>query len=558
MHRARRVTWPLATWAWWCQPLLVPASILITACAILSPTVAMAGPATHFSVSAPGAATAGKAFNFTVTALDASNGAATGYAGTIQFTSTDGAATLPAGYTFTNADAGAHTFSATLDTTGAQTISATDTVTSSIAGTSNAIADNIGPPTISKLFLPDSISVNSATLLSFTLKNPNSNVTFTGVSFTDALPAGLVVASPNHLSNGCGGTIAATSGSGSISLTGGTVAPGQNENGGECFIAAEVRAASAATYSNRTGAISANESGPGATSNTATLTVTSSSASASPPTISTLFLPSQISPGSSTLLSFTLTNPNAVNFTGVAFTDTLPSGLTVASPNNLSNSCGGTVTASSGSSSITLAGGVVGAIPPLATESGGGECFISMEVKAASSGTFDNTTGAISANESGAGATSNTAALAVTSPLPPTISKSFNASSIADGGTTALVFVISNPNSAALTGVSFTDSLPASLLVATPNALTNSCGGTVTAVPKSTSISLSGGTVEASESTVACSISLLVMGTAVGTIKNTTGAITSAQTGPGSPSNTANLTVITSLSPPTNLSATPQ
>src|SRR5216684_2213942 len=92
--------------------------------------------ATHFSVSAPASATAGTAFNFTVTALDQFNNTATGYAGTVHFTSSDGAATLPANSTLTN---GVGTFSATLKTAGAQTITATDTVTASITGTSNAI-----------------------------------------------------------------------------------------------------------------------------------------------------------------------------------------------------------------------------------------------------------------------------------------------------------------------------------------------------------------------------------------------------------------------------------
>jgi hypothetical protein len=76
-------------------------------------------------------------FNFPVTALDASNSPVSGYAGTVHFSSTDAQAGLPANSTLTN---GAGSFSATLKTLGNQTISATDTVTPAITGTSNAIS----------------------------------------------------------------------------------------------------------------------------------------------------------------------------------------------------------------------------------------------------------------------------------------------------------------------------------------------------------------------------------------------------------------------------------
>src|SRR6185369_11778021 len=103
-----------------------------------SGTIAVSGgTATHFSVSAPASATAGTAFSFTVTALDQFNNTATSYAGTVHFTSSDGSAVLPTNSTLLS---GTGTFSATLKTAGNQTLTATDTVTSSITGTSSTIA----------------------------------------------------------------------------------------------------------------------------------------------------------------------------------------------------------------------------------------------------------------------------------------------------------------------------------------------------------------------------------------------------------------------------------
>ena len=98
------------------------------------------GAATHFGLSAPTAAYAGSPINFTVTAYDLYGNVATSYSGTVHFTSTDASAVLPADSTLTN---GVGTFSATLMTVGSQTISATDTITSSITGMSGSIAVTI-------------------------------------------------------------------------------------------------------------------------------------------------------------------------------------------------------------------------------------------------------------------------------------------------------------------------------------------------------------------------------------------------------------------------------
>ena len=114
---------------------------------------------------------------------------------------------------------------------------------------------------------------------------------------------------------------------------------------------------------------------------------------------------------------------------------------------------------------------------------------------------------------------------------PPTIVKSFGAVSIPLNGLTSLSFMINNPNASILTGVGFTDPLPAGLVVSTPNGLAGSCGGgTITAVAGSGSISMTGATLAGS---AACTFSVNVTGTTAGTHNNTTGAVSSAESGPG-------------------------
>jgi hypothetical protein len=96
--------------------------------------------ATHFTVTAPSSATAGSAFNnLVVTALDSANNVVGTYGGTVGFTSSDAGQqlALPINSTLTN---GTGMFSATLVTAGSRTITATDTISPSITGTSGNIA----------------------------------------------------------------------------------------------------------------------------------------------------------------------------------------------------------------------------------------------------------------------------------------------------------------------------------------------------------------------------------------------------------------------------------
>jgi hypothetical protein len=103
------------------------------------------GPATHFQVLAPTSCVRNMPCSFTVTARDQFNTTVTGYGGTVHFTSSDGLAGLPTDGTLTN---GSAPRTATFQTEGSQTITATDTVTPSITGTSNPISVLHGGPTV--------------------------------------------------------------------------------------------------------------------------------------------------------------------------------------------------------------------------------------------------------------------------------------------------------------------------------------------------------------------------------------------------------------------------
>src|SRR5204862_348316 len=151
-----------------------------------------------------------------------------------------------------------------------------------------------------------------------------------------------------------------------------------------------------------------------------------------------------------------ITNPNASNsLTGLSFTDNLPAGLVVATPNGftlVSGSLGGgTVTAAAGSGTISLSGGSLAA---------GASVSFRVNVTGTSAGTKTN---AVTVNSAEAG-TGNTATASLVVVAPPTSALAFGAPSIALNATTSPTFPITNPNgSTTLTGLSFTDSLPAGL-----------------------------------------------------------------------------------------------
>ena len=87
--------------------------------------------ATRLAVSASASATAGTTLAITVTALDQFGNTATGYTGTAHFSSTDAAAALPLDSTLAG---GQGLFSVTLKKAGPVTVTAADTVSSSMVG----------------------------------------------------------------------------------------------------------------------------------------------------------------------------------------------------------------------------------------------------------------------------------------------------------------------------------------------------------------------------------------------------------------------------------------
>lgn len=237
------------------------------------------------------------------------------------------------------------------------------------------------PIGIAKAFGGLTVPLNGSTTLTFTITNPTATP-LTGINFTDALPSGLIVSMPNNgESMTCtSGSVAATAGGTSVAYSGGSLAGSTS-----CSIKVSVTGTTAGVQNN-TVSISSDQGG-GSTSN-ATITVVT------PPTLSASFGTTTMDVGQTTALTYTLTNPNTTqSLSNVSFTDSLSSGLIIATPNGLTgNTCSTTPTATAGGSSISFTGGTVAA---------NASCTFTINVFATRPGEQDDNPSTVSSTESG-------------------------------------------------------------------------------------------------------------------------------------------------------------
>ena len=149
----------------------------------------------HYVFTTPPGATAGQLVNFTVSLLDGNNNPVTAYIGAVHITSSDPQAVLPPDAPLTNNGSGS--FNITFKTSGPQTITATDTTTSSITGTSAAINVIHGPTTNFLVVAPASAIAGVAFEFTVTARDAFGNTAtgFTGnVAFAST---GSVTLPPN-------------------------------------------------------------------------------------------------------------------------------------------------------------------------------------------------------------------------------------------------------------------------------------------------------------------------------------------------------------------------
>ncbi len=372
-------------------------------------------------------------------------------------------------------------------------------------------------PTFDKSFVPDTIGPGSVTTVSFLITAPSP---VRDAAFVDNLPAGMTIAAPANASASCLGSIVAPPGGSTITFSGGEVFS-------SCTITVDVTSSTPGASVNTTGDLTSTAGNSGTAS--ATLTVDTGR-----PGFSKSFSPSSVFFGGRSTLTFEINNSaNGTGAISMFFTDNLPSGMVVAGPANVTNTCafgsftGGVVTAVPGTDVVSLSFG--GGLDVAAVDANS-TCEITVDVLGNAVGSLGNTTGELTTQPANGGASRSSgkaAAVLTVSVEQIAIEKSFIDDPVAPGGTVTLQFTIRNlDRRGTATNIEFSDDLDAVLSGLEAISLPSTPCGSGSSITGTDFLTFEGGEL-ASEATCTFNVTLQVpAGAASGSHLNTTSAIT--------------------------------
>jgi hypothetical protein len=340
-------------------------------------------------------------------------------------------------------------------------LNASGDLTSSAGNSGSAAATltvDTGRPGFSKSFAPGSIPRGGTSILTLTVDNSANVANVYFMNFVDALPPGMVIATPSNASTDCENpalpaTLTAASGTNLIQL----YAPGSAPTyptlvaGSTCTVTVDVTTESTGSFANTTGPLFSGPSSESSGIATAALDVPVEF-------IGKSFTDDPAIPGGIVTLEFTITNLDRDDpATNISFTDdleaVLPGLTTSATP--VPDVCG--------------AGSSLDLVPPgLLRLTGGnlpvsGTCTfdVTLDVPvAATSGAYVNTTSAITMDIGGSPVVGNTAADTLIVNTAPVLTKEFVDDPVGGGNPVTLSFTITNSSTtSAATEIEFIDEL---------------------------------------------------------------------------------------------------
>lgn len=370
------------------------------------------------------------------------------------------------------------------------------------------------PPVLAKSFGPASIAAGATTVLTLTITNPAGSgvASMQGLAFVDPFPAGLAVANPPSLVNTCGGTVSSGGAQGDtlVVLSGGSL----GGPGSTCQVQVSVTASTVGSLVNTTGQVSSTNAGTGNTAS-ATLTVTAPGN----PVLTKITAPNPVSVGASAVLTFTITNSTTTH-NDMGFTDTLPAGVVVATGGTFGGTCTST-TGTALSRTTGTSGGRTTIVVAGVDLAGSASCTVTIPVTSNSVGSYANTSANISGLAGGLTATGVNDTLVVQA---ATLMKDFAPASILVNQTSTMSLTLDNtPEAPQHTGLAFTETLPAGVVLAAAPA-SPQCNGTVTGTAGGNTVTVSGARLALGLD--ACVITTTVTSASAGTYVNAASNVT--------------------------------
>ncbi|MGB5199150.1 MAG: hypothetical protein WBR56_04545 [Sedimenticolaceae bacterium] len=364
--------------------------------------------------------------------------------------------------------------------------------------------------TASKTFLPAMVATGGRSRLTVNLVN-NSSGALTNVAVDDSgLSAGLSVANPANAASSCGGTtsIVANPGATNAQLLGVTLPAGAN-----CDFSFDVTTSGPGPWGNTIppGGITSAEGATNSSPVSANLTAMTADIG-----INKSFNPIIVTGGQPSLLTIDVINSSSATINDVAFTDVFPEGIVVYPVPDASTNCqGGTVTAMPGDASVGMVG---------ATLLPNDTCQVFVTTTSIRYLNLTNfiPAGVITSAQGFTNALGTQASLSTLQGLG--LTKGFAPAYIPPGATARLILQLIStfdPNAVSpvtITGMSFTDPLPAGLVFApVPNASTTCPGATLTVNTGTQALTISGGSLLPGTQ---CLIEVDVTAPAVGVYEN--------------------------------------
>ncbi|MGI9267057.1 MAG: hypothetical protein ACR2QY_06015 [Akkermansiaceae bacterium] len=306
-------------------------------------------------------------------------------------------------------------------------------------------------PSFSMSLSPETVGIGSCAELTFEVQN-NSGAEINDLSFTLNLPAGVVLSNPANPISDCGGTFDATDGGNTITLTGGSL--GSNAS---CSASVGLTLLAEGPFSIISGDLTSDAGNSGNAS--VTIGIPSNGPALG---FTKSFAESPVRLGGQTTLTYTIQNQSQTDAVGISFSDDLSPGIVVAGQPNIVNNCpDSTLTAIAGSQTVALSG---------ATLAAGQTCIISLDIVGLVAGRNISVSNNISSSFPGGNSVPSGRACGTLQVIPPedladiSFSKAFVEDTINPGGTTDLVFTLTNNSQTeTFTEITFLDDLNAML-----------------------------------------------------------------------------------------------